>query len=261
MTRPDKPAVLSKRLKTLADMVPAGKRVADVGCDHGFLDIYLLQSGRASGAIAMDVRKGPLSAAAQHIREAGLEESIETRLSDGLENYRAGEAEVLVCAGMGGPLMQRILSDDPEKTESFQEMILQPQSELREFRIFLREAGYTVLDEEIVFEDGKYYFPMRVRPGRGGKLELSQKEILSEEDRIQREIFDRYGEMLVRRREPILMQYLDQQNRILEDILEKLRASDPREERRRQRLMEVEKEREMLQEAIRQMRKNNTLSD
>ena len=261
MTRPDKPAVLSKRLKTLDDMVTAGKRVADVGCDHGFLDIYLLQSGRASGAIAMDVRKGPLSAAAQHIREAGLGAAIEIRLSDGLENYRVGEAEVLVCAGMGGPLMQRILSEDPEKTESFQELILQPQSELREFRMFLREAGYIVLDEEIVFEDGKYYFPMRVRPCHGIKPEPLQKENLTEEDRILREIFDRYGGALVRRREPVLMQYLDQQNRILEDILEKLRTLDPGDERRKQRFEEVAAEREILREAVRRMKKNSTLSD
>ncbi len=253
MTKVDRPAALSRRLKTLANMVPTGYRVADVGCDHGFLDIYLIQSGRASGAIAMDVRKGPLSAAARHIREAGLEALIEARLSDGLKQYRAGEAEVLVCAGMGGPLMQRILSEDPGKTRSFREMVLQPQSELREFRIFLREAGYTVEAEEIVLEDGKYYFPMRVRPEAGKLPELTQSGTLSPAEKEFQEICDRYGEGLIRRRDPLLRQYLAQQDRILDEISEALRASDAGNERRRQRLSEVEREREILRQAVQWM--------
>lgn len=256
MTKGDRPAALSNRLKTLADMVPAGYRVADVGCDHGFLDIYLIQSGRASGAIAMDVRKGPLSAAARHIREAGLETLIETRLSDGLEQFRAGEAEVLVCAGMGGPLMQRILSEDPRKTGSFREMVLQPQSELREFRVFLREAGYIVEAEEIVFEDGKYYFPVRVRPGAGKRSELLKNGMLSQKEREFQEICDRYGEGLIRRRDPLLRQYLAQQDKILNEILAALRASDAGNERRRQRLSEVEQEREILRRAVRWMERD-----
>ena len=101
-------------------MLSPGGRVADVGCDHGFLDVYLVQTGKMDGALAMDVRKGPLAAAAAHVKEAGLSDRIETRLSDGLSAFRVGEAEKLVCAGMGGPLMQRILTDSPEKTESFQ---------------------------------------------------------------------------------------------------------------------------------------------
>ena len=101
--------ILSKRLQVIADMIPEGGVLADVGCDHGFLDIYLVQTGKIQGAIAMDVRKGPLAAATAHVREAGLENRIETRLSDGLEAMMPGEAATLVCAGMGGPLMQRIL--------------------------------------------------------------------------------------------------------------------------------------------------------
>ncbi|MDE6213453.1 MAG: class I SAM-dependent methyltransferase, partial [Lachnospiraceae bacterium] len=73
-----------------------------------------------------------------------------TRLSDGLHKYKIGEADTLICAGMGGGLMTRILANEKEKTDSFRELVLQPQSELEQFRRFLRENGYRIQDEEIV---------------------------------------------------------------------------------------------------------------
>ena len=73
MIKQGSPILLSKRLKAIADMIPEGQRLADVGCDHGFLSIYLVQTGKIPGALAMDVRKGPLAAAALHVKEAGLE--------------------------------------------------------------------------------------------------------------------------------------------------------------------------------------------
>ena len=143
-------------------MVTPGNVVADVGCDHGFLSIYLVEQGIAPKVIATDVRKGPLSAARAHVEERGLSEYIETRLSDGLSEYQPGEVQTMVCAGMGGKLMQSILLQNMDVTLGFEELILQPQSELREFRIFLREQGFVVVDENILCEDGKYYFLFRV---------------------------------------------------------------------------------------------------
>lgn len=256
MTRGEGTVQLSKRLQALADMVPCGKRVADVGCDHAFLDIYLVQSKQARSALAMDVREGPLAAAAKHISDAGLNAIIETRLSDGLKELRAGEAEVLICAGMGGPLMQKILTDAPEKTESFQELILQPQSELKEFRVFLREKGYPVTEERIVFEDGKYYFPMRVLGGRprrkapekndGARVEGRSMETSAKE----REIYDHFGEFLIQRKDPLLLEYLFWRQRILEEIRDSLRTFGNEGERSLQRRREVEREAELVREAI-----------
>ena len=121
---------LSKRLRTVAGMVTKGNRVCDVGCDHGFVSIYLVQQGISPKVLAMDLREGPLRAAKEHVAAYGLEEQIETRLSDGLHNYEAGEADTLICAGMGGGLMTRILQAEREKTASFRELVLQPQSEI-----------------------------------------------------------------------------------------------------------------------------------
>ena len=94
-------------------MVSNGNSVCDVGCDHGFVSIYLVASGISPHVIAMDVRKGPLSRADEHIQAYKMENYIETRLSDGLAAYRAGEAQTLIVAGMGGPLMLRILESYP----------------------------------------------------------------------------------------------------------------------------------------------------
>lgn len=241
---------LTLRLQALADLVPQGKTIADVGCDHGFLDIYLVQSGRVPGALAMDVRKGPLSAAAEHITEFGLEQRIRTVLSDGLEKYEAGSAEVLVCAGMGGPLMQRILTAYPEKTDSFEELILQPQSELYEFRVFLRRQGYIISEERILTEEGKYYFPMRVTKRAGGLVGAANRtearRAEQQEAEIDTELQNRYGGQLLKARDPILHQYLLWQTGLYEGIEKEIRG----QARDSRRLAEVERELEALHRAL-----------
>lgn len=195
-----RPIQLSQRLQALADMVTPGNVVADVGCDHGFLSIYLVEQGIAPRVIAADVRRGPLSAARAHVEERGLSAYIETRLSDGLAEYRPGETGTLVCAGMGGRLMQSILTEHMDVTLGFGELILQPQSELRQFRVFLREQGFTVLDENILCEDGKYYFLFRVKPGQ---------EAEHERDADMTRLGDKYGAGLLASRHPVLRDYLE----------------------------------------------------
>lgn len=231
-----KEVVLSKRLKGLADMVTPGSRVADVGCDHGFLSVYLVQKGISPRVLAMDVRRGPLSRAKEHVAAYELGDYIETRLSDGLAAYHEGEADTLVCAGMGGRLMQKILSACGEKARSFRELILQPQSELCEFRIFLRESGYEVLQENILCEEGKYYFLMKVcckpkpsveRHAEAG-CELTQR------------LYDKYGEMLLKAKHPVLKEYLLERKRAVKEIEAALIHQD--KERARARLSQVREE-------------------
>lgn len=154
---------LSQRLSTIASLVTPGNRLVDVGCDHGFLSIWLVQQGIVPSAIASDVRPGPLSRAEEHVRENGLQDKIETRLSDGLKAIRPGEGDTLVIAGMGGPLMERILSDSIEVRDTFKELILQPQSDIPHFRKYLLEEGLTIIDERIVEEEGKFYPMMKIK--------------------------------------------------------------------------------------------------
>ena len=97
---------LSLRLSAIADLVTEGNRLVDVGCDHGYLPVYLIFEKKIPQAIAADVGKGPLSRAREHIHQYGLDNYIETRLSDGLKEIGKEEGDTLVIAGMGGPLME-----------------------------------------------------------------------------------------------------------------------------------------------------------
>lgn len=218
---------LSGRLRMLAGMVAPGNRLVDVGCDHGFLAIYLVRGKICPRALAMDVRKGPLAGARKHIEEYGLGEYIEVRLSDGLAACGDGEADTLVCAGMGGRLMERILAEGMDKARRMKELILQPQSELREFRYFLRNAGFAVVAEDAVCEDGKYYFAMKAVPavpGSGDSGDAARErtdaaaggasggamEMEAEGIKRVRMLYDAYGEKLLTGRHPVLLEYLVQ---------------------------------------------------
>ena len=133
---------ISKRLETVAGMVTSGRTVADIGTDHAYIPIYLIQENRAECAVAMDVNRGPLQRAKEHILQYGLEDRIDTRLSDGLAALSAGEADSVIIAGMGGPLTVRILEEGADRLENCAELILQPQSEIGLVRSYLQEKGW-----------------------------------------------------------------------------------------------------------------------
>lgn len=246
-----KPVVLSERLRAVAAMVTAGNRVCDVGCDHGFVSIFLAQQGISPGVLAMDVRSGPLGAAREHIAERGLEHIIETRLSDGLHNYNVGEADTLICAGMGGRLMMRILSDDRDKTNSFRELILQPQSEVEQFRAWLRSRGYRITDENMIEEDGKFYPMMRAETGaETGCADLHEyaedlRKSLNNSARYDIDdlklckLTDRYGPLLLLRKNSTLLSYLKREERIFGEILDNLKVQGLSDEKRKNRYEEV----------------------
>ena len=223
-------------MQAVAALVQNTTCLADVGCDHGYLPVSLYLDGRIPGAIAMDVRKGPLSRAQEHISQYGLNAYIETRLSDGLEALKPGEGDTLVIAGMGGPLMERILIDGAEVRESFQEMILQPQSDIPHFRRFVREIGWQIADEELVLEDGKFYPMMKVIHGEKKHISADVPYTLSEW----------FGGILLERKHPLLKEYLERELRIRNDILEKLKNAPNAEKR----MGEIEEEKQAIITAL-----------
>ncbi len=235
MIAKDGQVVLSKRLQMLADMVSRGNRLVDVGCDHGFLSVRLVQQGICPGALAMDVRKGPLAAAETHVRECGLKDYIETRLSDGLLAYNAGEADTLVCAGMGGPLIEKILSESFDKVKQLKELILQPQSEIAHFRSFLRENGLVITGENAVIDEEKYYFAMKAVWGESvafvGTGECAEPAM---------QLYDAYGEHLLTDRHPVLRDFLVYRREHLTGLHKQLSASAS--DKAKQRMPEVETE-------------------
>lgn len=203
---------LSKRLSAVAQLVTITGILADVGTDHGYIPVYLTGKEQIKKAIAMDVNQGPLERAQEHIHQYGLENRIETRLSDGLQALKPKEVEGIVIAGMGGNLMKRILMQGEQVAHTAKELILQPQSEVMEFRKFLWESGYTIVAEDMVLEDGKYYPMMRV------VYENAQKEIPDV-------LALKYGEKLLEQKHPVLKQYLLWQKMQKEKILGNLQKN------------------------------------
>lgn len=234
---------LSLRLLAIADMVTEGNRLTDVGCDHGYLPVYLIQQKKIPSAIAMDVRKGPLSRAQEHIRQYGLEEYIETRLSDGLEGQKAGEGDTLVIAGMGGPLMERILTDGKSVRDSFSELILQPQSDIPHFRRFIQSQGWVIAEEKMVEEDGKFYPMMRVVPGENMQIRSE------EEEAAPYTVQEAFGAFLLQEKNPVLYRYLQREAGIRARILEQLEAA-PEAEAVTARILEVKEEAQLIAAAL-----------
>ncbi|MCR5098035.1 MAG: class I SAM-dependent methyltransferase [Lachnospiraceae bacterium] len=168
---------LSTRLQTIASRIPEGSTLCDVGCDHGYLPIWAVSEGVCQKAYALDVRKGPLERAAQHVAEAGLEDRIILRLSDGLDEMHPGEADVIVISGMGGPLMEDILTRGADIAQKARCLVLSPQSHLMEFRSFLCREGYHIISEDCLEDEGKHYFVMTVEHRDGKHMELSEFEL------------------------------------------------------------------------------------
>lgn len=212
---------LSKRLSHLADMARFPV-LADVGTDHGYLPIYLLQSGKIQKAFAMDIGEGPLLAAKEHVRACGLDDYITARRSDGVSALEPGEADTILIAGMGGDVMLHILKEGEPVIRAAKELILQPQSKIKEVRQYLFCAGYEIDREDMVFEDGKYYPMLRAVPGAGSGEEIC--------DAAEHETAIRYGRLLLEREDETLRRYLLRMTRRYRGILDSLNGQRESEE-------------------------------
>lgn len=206
-------ARLSKRMEAVAALVSLEGVLADVGTDHAYVPIALVERGKIRRAIAMDIGEGPLSRAQANIEAEGLAEQIETRLSDGLAELAPGEAEIILIAGMGGELVLRILTEGTAVCGRAKELVLQPQSDIPKVRKFLRLHGYRIEAENLVYEDGKFYPMMRAVHENGEHTDNEHCGPLLE---------DLYGPVLLRERHPQLHRYLDREKVELERILEQL---------------------------------------
>ncbi|RHV64341.1 MULTISPECIES: tRNA (adenine(22)-N(1))-methyltransferase [Clostridia] len=241
---------LSKRLTALANMVTDGNRLADIGTDHGYIPIYLCQTGKIPSALAMDIGKGPLQQAQTHIAEHGLSEQIKTRLSDGMAALQFGEADTILIAGMGGGLVMKILSEGAEKLTGKEELILQPQSEIALVREFLRVRNFQILNEDMILEDGKYY-PM---------MKVSQQKAAEQTKILPQEVADAFGPVLLQKRHPVLKEWLERELRTTNSVIEQLSAQ-PDHERIRNRMQQVNCKKTLILEALKNYGTESVQSD
>ena len=166
---------LGKRLQTLVDMVKPGQRVADIGCDHAYVSIALAKEKDCS-VIAADIKDGPLETAKENIKAAGMEDKIETRISDGLSAFSKGEVDAIVIAGMGGHLIIDILRAGADQLKPGMQLVLSPQSDLRLVRYELRKMNCFIEKEACISEGGKWYFVLSAKVGMNLPMPVSDEE-------------------------------------------------------------------------------------
>ncbi len=151
---------LSERMLMAAKMVRKGNAVADIGTDHAYLPAYLVLNGISPKALACDVRKGPLENARKTVESYGIEDKITLRLSDGFDEIEPFEAQDFIMCGMGGTLMEQLVSRAYWLKDSSKRIIVQPQSHAEDIRRFFVENGFEILFEDTCTDGGKLYCAM-----------------------------------------------------------------------------------------------------
>ncbi len=176
----------------MAEKINIGERVADVGTDHGYIPVWLIQNGICATVIASDIKVGPLQTAVRTAQNACVDDKIDFRLCSGLDNYTSDEFDTAIIAGMGGETIINILEAAPWTRDK--RLIIQPQSKLPELRKWLFENQYRILDAELVYDTGRIYLVWVVIGGREESEKFS--EILDYQ--------------LIEKRDPLLTSYIDE---------------------------------------------------
>lgn len=199
---------LTPRLKVIADKVNKGNIVADIGTDHGYIPIYLIENKISPKVIAADINEGPLENAKKQILLYGYGDKIETRLGNGLDVISAGEVDTIIIAGMGGLLIRDILTNNFMAAQSANTLILQPMVAQSDLRIWLKNNNFTIIDEQLAKEGHKYY-----------EIIVTTKGQSVADDKY----YD-IGPKLIEKKDPLLEEYLNKQINIQYSILNDIKG-------------------------------------
>lgn len=186
--------MLSKRLFEISKYVENGSMVADIGCDHALLSIFLVEEGIASHCIASDINQGPINNAKSNIAQKNLNHLITTRLGPGLETIKKGEANVCIISGMGGTLIKDILNQSNDLFISFDVVITQANNANYQLRKFMSESGFVIEDESLVEENDIIYEVIKFSKGA---MQYSEVEL-------------KYGPLLLQRKGELFNKYIAQ---------------------------------------------------
>lgn len=184
---------LTPRLRSIVNHVPQGTICGDIGTDHAYIPIYLIQNKICPKVIATDVRLGPLEIARKQIKRAGCEKQIEIRLGNGLKPLKLEEVETIVIAGMGGLLIQDILENSKKITKKIKTFILQPMTAQRELREYLIKNNFKIVEEDLTKEGQRVYEIMIAIHGQ---------------QRIERDIYLDIPKFLIENKHPLLTLFI-----------------------------------------------------
>ena len=225
----------------IANLVDNSKVLADVGCDHAYISINLLEKGKVERIIASDLREGPLNIARDNIRLYGFEDRIETRLCAGLCGYEAGEVDTILISGLGGMLVKEILSESIDVVKMADTLILEPQSDLRVVRAYLKDIGFEIIDEDMLNEGGKYYQIIKA---------VKSKERMEVCEDIGAMAENEFGPILIKKKHPVLLEFLKKRKNHYERLLQNKSFLTSQSATNNDRIAIIENELNMVKEAL-----------
>lgn len=214
----------SKRLNMVLQQILPCDFLADIGTDHGYIPILAVQEGRAKRAAAADISQGSCNKALANIQARGLQACIDVRCGSGLEVIKEGEQpNCIVISGMGGLLVLDILKGSPQVTERAGQLVLQPQRDIDKVRRFVLDHGFHIADEDMLFEDGKYYTVLSCV--RGKAQPYTECEYL-------------FGKRLIEKKSPVLKAYCSFEYNKLKGVIQNIESNSGEENDSRKKQLE-----------------------
>ncbi len=201
---------LTDRLLKIASLVTKGKKVADIGTDHGYIPVYLLNKGDVDFAILADVNKGPLENARKEVNKNKLNDRVDLRLGSGIEVLKKNEIDEVIIAGMGGILISELLEANKEVSHTVDRLILQPMQAQNELRKYLLNNGYEILEEVLVKEEFRIY-------------EIIVCKYTSKNTKVEDDIYYEVGKKLIENKDPLLNEFIDKKIHTYNSIIDKLK--------------------------------------
>lgn len=200
---------LTNRLLRIASLVSKNKRLADIGTDHGYIPVYLLNENKIDFAILADINKGPLENARKEVRRNKLEDKVDLRLGSGIEVLKKDEVDEIIIAGMGGILISDLLEANKEVAHSVDKLILQPMQAQEELREYLLNNGYEILDECLEKEDFRIY-------------EIIIAKYTGKNTIVEDNIYYEVGKKLIENNDELLGEFIDNKIKKYNNIINKL---------------------------------------
>ncbi|MDR7870160.1 MAG: class I SAM-dependent methyltransferase [Tissierellaceae bacterium] len=198
---------LSNRLLEITKFVPKDSSVADIGTDHGYIPVYLIQNNISKNVIASDISSPSLDKTIEYVNQLDLNEKISPRLGDGLNVVKPNEVDTVIIAGMGGVLISKILEENKDTCNTIETFILQPMVASKELREYLIHNGYMIVDESLAKEGKRFYEIIVAKKGKGT---------------IQKDIYYEIGHKLIEKNHPLLREFIYNKKKSVMDIIAKL---------------------------------------